>query len=183
MLNLQLKPLYDRYISELKPLIAEYESRNENFVTPLLRDIPLMFDNIALYEKASTVEEKEECRMEAEKCLDSAIKTLRICLVASMMENIKKFKSRFSKETFELLDGGKFCGKFFQLEREVIAVKNSDLKLAYNKLKEMEDMIEQCHGDTLTSSLKEDSRKMTIAKWLLTIGIALLVNFLILKLL
>lgn len=59
MLNPQLKPLYDRYCSELKPLIAEYESRNENFVTPLLHDIPSMFDNIALYERASTAEEKE----------------------------------------------------------------------------------------------------------------------------
>jgi hypothetical protein len=182
MLNPELKFLYDRYRSELKPLIAEYESRNEDFVTSLLDDLPLMFDNIALYETASG-EEKNNYKIAAEQCLDNAIDNLLICLVASMMENIKKFKSRFSKETFELLDGGKFCGKFFQLEREVIAVKNSDLKLAYNKLKEMEDMIEQCHGDTLTSSLKEDSRKMTIAKWLLTIAIALLVNFLILKLL
>ena len=60
MLNPQLKPLYDRYRLELKPLIAEYESRNEDFVTPLLHDIPSLFDNIAMYEKASTTEDLEE---------------------------------------------------------------------------------------------------------------------------
>ena len=50
MLNPELKSLYDKYRLELKPLIAEYESRNENFVAHLLHDIPFMFDNIALFE-------------------------------------------------------------------------------------------------------------------------------------
>ena len=181
MLNLQLKPLSDRYISELKPLIAEYESRNENFVTPLLRDIPLMFDNIALYEKASTVEEKEECRMEAEKCLDSAIKTLRICLVASMMEDVNHFKSRFSQEILDTLDNGKFCSKFSRLEKEVRAVKNTDLQTAYRKLKEMENMIAECHAGTLATGLLSDSKITTVFKWLFTIVVALIINFFILK--
>ena len=154
---------------------------SEKALTPLLRDIPLMFDNIALYEKASTVEEKEECRMEAEKCLDSAIKTLRICLVASMMEDVNHFKSRFSQEILDTLDNGKFCGKFSRLEKEVRAVKNTDLQTAYRKLKEMENMIAECHAGTLATGLLSDSKITTVFKWLFTIVVALIINFFILK--
>lgn len=181
MLNPQLKPLYDRYCSELKPLIAEYESRNENFVTPLLHDIPAMFDNIALYEKASTAEEKEEYMMDAEKCLDSAIENLRICLVASMMEDVNQFKSQFSREILDTLDDGKFCGKFFRLEKEIRTVKNTDLQTTYRKLKEMKNMIAECHAGTLATGLLSDNKVTTVFKWLFTIAVALIINLLIFK--
>lgn len=181
MLNQQLKPLYNRYRSELKPLIAEYESRNENFVTPLLNDIPAMFDNIAMYEKASTTEDKEEYRIDAEKCLDTAIGNLRVCLVASMMKDVNQFKSRFSQKILDTLDNGNFCGRFFRLEKEVRAVKDTDLQAAYLKLKEMEDMIAKCHAGTLATGLLSDNKPTTVFKWFFTIAIALIINFLILK--
>lgn len=181
MLNQQLKPLYNRYRSELKPLIAEYESRNENFVTPLLNDIPAMFDNIAMYEKASTTEDKEEYRIDAEKCLDTAIGNLRVCLVASMMKDVNQFKSRFSQKILDTLDNGNFCGRFFRLEKEVRTVKDTDLQAAYLKLKEMEDMIAKCHAGTLATGLLSDNKLTTVFKWFFTIAIALIINFLILK--
>lgn len=181
MLNPQLKSLYAKYRTELKPLIAEYESRNENFVTPLLHDIPSMFDNIALYEKATTAEEKEEYRADAEKCLDKAIENLRVCLVASMMKDVNQFKSRFSQKTLDALDNGKFSGRFFGLEKEVRTLKDTNLQATYLKLKEMKDMIAGCHAGTLAMGLLSDSKFITAFKWFFTIVIALLINILILK--
>lgn len=192
MLNPELKSLYDKYRLELKPLIAEYESRNENFVAHLLHDIPFMFDNIALFEVSSSG--KDVYIADAEKRLDQAIYNVRFCLVGSMMMDVKRFKSRFSKASLELFDSGKFYARFIQLENEVRSIKNiafkhsygkisgEDLKQAYDKLKKMEDLIAQYHDGALVNGLMKDNTVVTICKWVFSIAIALLFNYLIQKL-
>lgn len=192
MLNPELRSLYDRYRLELKPLIAEFESRNEKFVTHLLSDIPFMFDNIALFEISSSG--KDEYKAKAEEHLDHAIFNIRFCLVASMMCYVKQFKSRFSKESLELFDSGRFYPRFIQLENDVRTITKAiykllfrkhtenDLKQAYDKLKEMENMISEYHAGSLVNGLLKDSKVVTLFKWGFSIAVALLINYLILKL-
>ncbi len=204
MLNPELRSLYDRYRLELKPLIAEFESRNEKFVTHLLSDIPFMFDNIALFEISSSG--KDEYKAKAEEHLDHAIFNIRFCLVASMMCYVKQFKSRFSKESLELFDSGRFYPRFIQLENDVRTITKAIYKLlfrkhtendlkqaydklnanalkqAYDKLKEMENMISEYHAGSLVNGLLKDSKVVTLFKWGFSIAVALLINYLILKL-
>ena len=51
--------LYARYRSELKPLVAEYESQNEQIMPSCLVNLAQMFDRIALSETSKTEEERK----------------------------------------------------------------------------------------------------------------------------
>lgn len=181
MLHQELKDIYDKYHSDLKPLIAEYESRNEKFAATLLHDLPVMFDHIALYDR-DVVTNKNKHKEKANESLDNAINNLRTYLIASMMENVKLFQSRFSKQFLMTLDSGKFYGKFKKLEGEVRAQKGQNRYEAYCKLRTMEKMMNDCHAETLAKTLLLDNRHITILKWVITILISLIVNYFIVKL-
>ena len=47
--------LYARYRSELKPLVAEYESQNEQIMPSCLVNLAQMFDRIALSESEQSI--------------------------------------------------------------------------------------------------------------------------------
>ena len=174
----ELQPLYDRYHSVLKPMIAEYESRNEDFVTPLLIDLPDMFDYIALYEKS-----RDDAHVkEAMRHLDSAIDAVKTCLVGSMMKNVEQFKSRFPDRVLMAVKEGHFYGKFVSLESKVRECKESNLTQAYDYLKEMENMMQAAHDASLATSLLHDNKSIVAGKWIITILIALIVNWAIMKL-
>ncbi len=68
-----IRDLYSRYRSELKPLITEYESENEKFVTSWLVLLSQMFDRVALYETDDDPKSKEENLKMANKHLETAI--------------------------------------------------------------------------------------------------------------
>lgn len=183
MLIPELKTIYGRYLNELKPLIAEYESRNEDFVAPLLLDMPDMFDCIALYSDSTSPLEKEEYMEQADAALDRAIASLHTCLVANMIENVKQFKSYYSEAILMTLQEGKFFKKFIDLEDEARSLKDSNRAKAYTILKEMDAMIASCHASSLVSRLLVENRVITRLKWIVTILVSLIVNALILYLL
>lgn len=174
----ELQALYNKYHGVLKPMIAEYESRNEDFVTPLLEDLPDMFDHVALYE--NTLDKSHIA--EAMKHLDNAIDAVRTCLLGSMMVDVEKFRSRFPEGVLMAIKEGHFYGKFITLETKVRECKDSDPARAYDILKEMEGMMMSVHGASLSMGLLFDNRLIVIGKWVITILIALIVNWIILKL-
>ena len=176
MLDPAVKPLFDKYNAVLKPLIAEYESRNENFVTSLLIDIPDMFDNIVLF----TSSHQQEYLNEASRSLDNAIAAMRVCLIGSMMENIETFKSRFPDNHLKILDGGLFYGEFNRLINLVRDYKDIDQEKTYHLLVETEEMIVSVHSSSSTVRLLSEKKWIGISKWIITVVIALIVNFLIL---
>ena len=65
--------LYARYRSELKPLVAEYESQNEQIMPSCLVSLAQMFDRVALSETSRTEEERIEHLTAASGHLDTAI--------------------------------------------------------------------------------------------------------------
>lgn len=183
MLIPELQPIYDRYLKELKPLIAEYESRNEDFVTPLLLDMPDMFDCIALYSDSTSSSEKDEYMKQADVALNRAIANLHTCLVAGMIENVQQFKSYYPETVLMTLQEGRFFQKFIDLENEARSLKDSNRAKAYTILKEIDVMITSCHASSLVSQLLVESRETTWLKWIFTILVSLIVNVLILYLL
>ena len=174
----ELQPLYDKYHSVLKPLIAEYESRNEDFVTPLLIDLPDMFDHVALYEDTREGSHISKAMYH----LDKAIEAVRTCLVGSMIEAVERFRSRFPDTMLMTLDGGKFYGEFTSLERQLRECKDADLERAYKLLKEMDSMMQSAHASSLSSGILIDSPNIVCVKWIISIVVALIVNLIIFSL-
>lgn len=172
-----LKSVYAKYHSVLKPLIAEYDSRNENFVTELLSDLPEMFDRVAIF----SCNHEPKYQQAAEQALDNAIATMRTSITGSMMENVVQFKSRFSKNVLMALDGGHFYGRFSDLEKEVKTNKTSNPAKAYTSLKSMEGMMNKIHTTSLAANLLVDNRRTIIFKWIISTLIALIVNWIIIS--
>lgn len=174
MLDPAVKPLFDKYNTVLKPLIAEYESRNENFVTSLLIDIPDMFDNVVLFESSH----QQEYLDEALRSLDNAIAVMRVCLIGSMMENIEKFKSHFPVNHLKILDGGHFYGKFNRLVKLIRNFKDVDQEKTYHLLVETEQLIDNVHPSSSAVRLLTEKKWVGYSKWIITVVIALIVNLL-----
>lgn len=172
MFEPKFQPLYDRYNRVLKPLIAEYESRNEDFVTPLLTDLPEMFDHIAIYRPTND----EKNITAASQHLDKAINEVRTCVVGSMMVNVKKFKSDLTLPVLKALGSGHFYGQFSSLEQQVRKYKDSDMEKTYSLLKSMETMMNNNHDGVLVASQIKDSHPTVVTKWIVSIIIALLLN-------
>lgn len=180
MFDEKLSAIYYRYFSELKPLIAEYESRNENFVAPLLVDLPIMFDCIALFniDRAN----KDAHLEEANNSLNKAICILKRYITADIMEDVNLFKSRNPKQLLLTLDNGRFYGKFKGLEDEVRLVKGNknEVEKTYSLLKKMRAMISECKMELLTKRHLFDNTTTTILKWILTVLIGFIANYIIL---
>ena len=176
----ELVSLYDKYLNELKPLVAEYEARNENFVASLLNDLPVMFDNVVLFNVDGA--NKKKYLDKANECLNNSINTLKHYLTASMMENVTLFQSRYPKEFLMTLNRGQFYGEFEELETDVRCYKKTNPEKAYNSLRRMEEMINTCDLDVLTKNFIFDNKRTTIFKWVITILSSLVVNYIILML-
>ena len=76
-MSLSVQDLYTRYRIELKPLVAEYESENEMFVSSWLDKLSKMFDRGALSETECEPAKQEEQLKIAYAHLDSAISDAR----------------------------------------------------------------------------------------------------------
>lgn len=76
-MSLSVQDLYTRYRIELKPLVAEYESENEMFVSSWLDKLSKMFDRVALSETECEPAKQEEQLKIAYAHLDSAISDAR----------------------------------------------------------------------------------------------------------
>lgn len=180
----ELTPLYDKYNQVLKPLISQYESRNESFVTPLLNDLSDFFDAIASYSEGEfngDLEVKKSCFQDAESSLLSAVKSCRLYLIATLTLVVKKFKNRFSTIILMTLDKGKFIGKFNALYQTAKKSKNSDIEKTYNSLIELEKLINEVKIDALVHSLLVENKYVFWGKVVITILISIIVNYIILK--
>ncbi len=128
-----LQSLYDDYLDSLKPLIAEYESQEEDIVPSLIENLPFMFDRIVALSKNHKEEEKEE----ATKLLKQTISDVRVCLIGSMMEKMAKFNKEYPTSVLLSLKNGQFYHEYKKLENRVRECKDSDQEQAYSLLKEI----------------------------------------------
>jgi hypothetical protein len=174
-----VQDLYTRYRTELKPLVAEYESENEMFVSSWLDKLSHMFDRVALSETECKPAMQEEQLGIAYAHLDSAISDARRSVMASKMTIIEKFRKHYNTDNLSSVDNGRFIGPFLALEEEVRSVKDTDEVLAYGKLSQMVSLIQKNRSSILANTINSDSRRMTIMKWLVTILVSIITAYII----
>ena len=170
--------LYARYRSELKPLVAEYESQNEQIMPSCLVNLAQMFDRIALSETSKTEEERIEHLNVASGHLNTAISDTKEGVVAGHILTVLKFKRTYGQDIINTLKDGTFVGPFTALEKEVRQSLAADDGTAQSKLGAMVDMINDSHASALAVSTTRDSRKTIFLKWGFTIIVSLLVTLL-----
>lgn len=180
----ELIPLYDRYNRDLKPLISQYESRNEEFMTELLNYLSDFFDSIATFSKGSfesDTKNMDVSKRDAEMYLEQAIELCRYCLVATLTLNTKKFKKRFSTLILTTLDEGKFYGEFKKLYTTARKYKKTNMETTYKSLLQIEKLINDNMMDVRTHSVLAENKYMILGKAVITILISIFVNYIILK--
>lgn len=110
-----VEDLYRNYRATLKPLVAEFESQNEQILPSCLEDLALTFDRIALLE---TSEDENECKKHLKKAsehLEAAIRDTRDGVMASHIQTIDRFFRICGQETLEVVKDGNFIGPFLFL--------------------------------------------------------------------
>lgn len=174
----EVENLYARYRSELKPLVAEYESQNEQIMPSCLVNLAEMFDRVALSETSESKEESMDHLSGASEHLDTAISDTKAGVVADRILKVLKFKRTYGQDIINTLKDGTFVGPFTALENEVRQSLATDEGTALSKLGAMVDMINDSHASALAISTTKDSRKTTFLKWGFTIIVSLLVTLL-----
>ena len=179
MLPQELAPIYNKYNQVLKPLIAEFESQSETIADVALINLPIVFDNIAIYVESASkgINNKSnlEFLKEANKELDSVIHLMHIHLTAIFLKNSSIFKDRFPEELRRPLDSGKFNNAYKELEKTVRSCKStSDYKGAYQASKQMQQMVDKFHADHLLLLTLRESKWLTLSKWIISIFISVL---------
>lgn len=178
-MSASIQELYARYRTELKPLVAAYESENEKFVSTWLDGLSQMFDRVALSETEEDSTMKEEHLEKAFDHLDSTICDARKAVMASMMLYVKKFRKRYSINKLNRIDDGKFVGPFLALEEEIRVIKDKNEELACDKLLEMVNMIKKNRSKTVVNTFDFDGTRTTVLKWLVTILLSIITTYII----
>jgi hypothetical protein len=105
-------PIYDKYNGELRPLISEFEGREEQFEEPILKNMAYVVDELSLCVQTNNSDTQNSHLDKALQNLDEAVTNSYKYLVFSHHRRLKKFKRRFSKYQMQQFDNGKFVGKF-----------------------------------------------------------------------
>lgn len=177
--------LYNRYNNTLRPLVSEIEGRNEYFEEPLLLDITQMFDAMALTE-CGELSEKERNSMIAlaSSCMDLSISHSYQYLIKSLDEKVKCFEKRCNASDRNILDGGKFIGKYIALRdsaRKAVriarkqddAVALSDYKQAYVDYSKIEKMVDRELPVQIMHNTRKNSMIWTVIGWIVSVSVSI----------
>ena len=105
-------PIYNRYNGELRPLISEFEGREEQFEEPILENMAYLVDELSLCVQSEDLADQKNHFKTAQQNLEEAVTNTYKYLVVSHHKQLIKFKRRFSKHQLESYNNGKFIGKF-----------------------------------------------------------------------
>lgn len=168
--------LYERYRTDLKPLVAEFESQNEVIMPTCLEDLSNMFDRIALYETAQEPKEKDVHLEKASAHLESAINNTLDGVIAGHIQTIIRFRRTYNHGVMNAIKEGNFIGPFTTLDQEAHEAMDSNRVLAYKKLDKMVDMINDAHASALTISQTKDNKQILVLKGIVSILISIIVT-------
>lgn len=184
----RLREIYSRYNSELKPLIAEQETRMSAFEEPLLLNLSKMFDALSL----SQVEDEKATSDkldEMDKMLSTCISQSYMYIATSIKEDIKQFERNNGGAIRIKLEKGTFAGKYEALKDEIREIdrkckKNrndyvlhlNDYKDSYSKCLELEQLIDGVNDTETLLHSTENSWIWTLIGWCLSILISLWVG-------
>ena len=174
----QVVELYNRYNDTLRPLVSEIEGRNEYFEEPLLINMASMFDFIALSEVC------DDCLGKASYHLNLCISQNYQYLIKNLDEKMNAFEKRCNVSDRNILDGGKFIGKYTSLKKEAQECVRrgrkkkdidaiDDYSTAYNLYSKIEELIDRELPVQIMHNTRKKSRTLTIIGWVLSILISI----------
>lgn len=178
----QVAELYNRYNYTLRPLVSEIEGRNEYFEEPLLINVASMFDFIALSEAYD-----DDCLEKASYHLNLCISQSYQYLIKNLDEKMNAFESRCNVSDRNILDGGKFIGKYTTLKKEAQECVRrgrkkkdidalDDYATAYNLYSKIEKLIDRELPVQIMHNTRKNSRTSTIIGWGLSILISVTIG-------
>lgn len=179
-MDARLHEIYSRYNTELKPLIAEQETRMSAFEEPLLLNLSKMFDFLS---QAQAGEEGSLSKLEEmDSVLSTCISQSYMYIATAIKDDIKQFEKNNGGTIRIKLEKGTFSSRYENLKDEIRKIdkrckknKNDyvshieDYKESYQKCLELERMIEEVNNtETLLHSSK-GSWLWTLMGWGLSI--------------
>ena len=178
----QVAELYNRYNDTLRPLVSEIEGRNEYFEEPLLINVASMFDFIALSEVYD-----DDCLEKASYHLNLCISQSYQYLIKNLDEKMNAFERRCNVSDRNILDKGKFIGKYTSLKKEAQECVRrgrkkkdidalDDYATAYNRYSKIENLIDRELPVQIMHNTRKNSRISTIIGWILSILISVTIG-------
>lgn len=187
MLLARVSELYNRYNKILRPLVSEIEGRNEHFEEPLLLDVASMYDSIALSATCTNEEKCDSYLNKASDFLDLSISHSYQYLIKNLDEKMMAFEKRCNASDRNLLDGGKFVGKYVSLKQEAKKyVRNGckkndvdalkDYQLAYKSYSDIEKLIDRELPVQIMQNTRKTSCIWAIVGWIVSILISVAIG-------
>lgn len=177
--------LYAKYNDELRPLISEFEGREEQFEEPILKSMAYVVDELSLCIQEENTDEQDGHHLKAEHYLEEAIVNSYKYLVYSQHKSLKKFKRRFAKKQLELFENGKFIGKFSAdskkakkctrracKQEDILNAKN-DFKQSYKLYSDLEHEISRFESAGAALQPLATSVVWTIVKMVLSVAVSI----------
>lgn len=176
--------LYVKYNDELRPLISEFEGREEQFEEPILKSMAYVVDELSLCVQEENADEQNSHYEIAQKNLDEAVINSYKYLVYSHHKRLKKFNRRFTKRQLELFDNGKFVGDFSNtsnqakactrcaLKQKVLENVKDDFKQAYELYSDLEHKISKFESEGAALQPRATNIFWTIVKMVLSVAIS-----------
>lgn len=114
----QLKPLFEKYNEQLKPLVAQIEGRFEKFETPLLENLMAYWECIVQMYIPDFENDKELIIDKAHKKLDESISQSYVYMISAYQDDVKRFETHTSRNARVYFEEGKFLGRYNKLKKE-----------------------------------------------------------------
>lgn len=187
-MHAQIAEIYKRYNDTLRPLVSEIEGRNESFEEPLLVDVASMFDAIALSE-----DERNDSQVyltQASSFLDLSISHSYQYLIKNLHEKMLAFENRCNSSDRDVLDEGKFVGKYASLKKDAKKCvregnRKSDIEAlgdyerAYSSYSKIEKMIDRELPVQIMQNTRKDSLRWTIVGWAVSIILSVVIGIVV----
>jgi len=182
-------PIYVKYNGELRPLISEFEGREEQFEEPILKSMAYLVDELSLCVQAENSDAKKNHFDIAMQNLDEAVVYSYMYLVYSHDRRLKKFERQFSKHQMQLFDNGKFVGKFTDNSERAkdcceraskkvnILDAKEDLKQAYHLYSDIEQEISDFESEGASMEPRGRGILGTVAKAVLSVVVSVVVAY------
>ena len=142
-MDVRLHEIYSRYNTELKPLIAEQETRMSAFEEPLLLNLSKMFDNLS---QALTREGDVEVYLkEMNNMLSTCISQSYMYIAAAIKDDVKRFEKNNGGTIRIKLEKGKFASAYENLKNEIRAIDKRCKSDKDNYILHLDDYKESYH--------------------------------------
>lgn len=109
--------LFDKYNSQLKPLVAKIEGRFEKFETPLLENLMAFWESIVQLHLPQNAQNNMLLE-QADRKLDESISQSYVYMISGYKDDVKDFERHTSKRTRRSFKGGLFLSDYNKWKKE-----------------------------------------------------------------